>query len=173
MTTALAVDDRGQRLTRLWFAAEPTAAVVDGVPCPLALVVLLVDGAVLFGLNRWRREWELPGGMIEAGETPRAAARRELHEETGVALDEGQLEWRGLAAFELLNLERTEYAAIYSATVDARPHLEVSNELIDLRWLDPASSESGVSTLDRTIAQSLLDEADRPMGRQRAASNRS
>ncbi|MGA9311148.1 MAG: NUDIX domain-containing protein [Pseudonocardiaceae bacterium] len=33
--------------------------------------------------NSWRRQWELPGGMREPGETA-AAAVRELAEETGV-----------------------------------------------------------------------------------------
>ena len=34
--------------------------------------------------SRW---WDLPKGLAEPGETPLAAARRELFEETGVALD--------------------------------------------------------------------------------------
>ncbi|MFI8187616.1 NUDIX hydrolase [Streptomyces sp. NPDC085946] len=31
--------------------------------------------------------WGLPGGMLDHGEDPLGAARRELHEETGIALD--------------------------------------------------------------------------------------
>jgi 8-oxo-dGTP diphosphatase len=42
--------------------------------------VLLVER----GKGPSRGIWSLPGGHIEAGETARAAALRELHEETGV-----------------------------------------------------------------------------------------
>ncbi len=54
-------------------------------------VVVTRDNGVLFG----RRlapgvdgEWQLPGGWIEPGETPREAARREVLEETGLELRE-------------------------------------------------------------------------------------
>lgn len=36
--------------------------------------------------------WELPAGLIEAGEDPRDAAARELHEEIGAAVDPAALE---------------------------------------------------------------------------------
>jgi 8-oxo-dGTP pyrophosphatase MutT (NUDIX family) len=32
--------------------------------------------------------WELPGGGIDPGEAPNEAAKRELHEETGIAVDD-------------------------------------------------------------------------------------
>lgn len=43
------------------------------------------DGRVLMG--REGDEWLLPGGRLEADETPEAGARREVREETGVAVE--------------------------------------------------------------------------------------
>ncbi|HRD77163.1 MAG TPA: RNA pyrophosphohydrolase [Hyphomicrobiaceae bacterium] len=40
------------------------------------------DGFKLRDQENW---WQMPQGGIDAGETPRAAAMRELHEETGIA----------------------------------------------------------------------------------------
>lgn len=40
------------------------------------------------GLRAHARQWALPGGRIDAGETAERAALRELHEELGLALDE-------------------------------------------------------------------------------------
>jgi ADP-ribose pyrophosphatase YjhB (NUDIX family) len=48
--------------------------------------VLAVDGQgrVLVVRPAYAREWMLPGGRVERGETPHAAAVRETHEETGL-----------------------------------------------------------------------------------------
>jgi 8-oxo-dGTP pyrophosphatase MutT (NUDIX family) len=43
------------------------------------------------GLNRHASQWALPGGRLDAGESPVDAARRELHEELGVDLDESSV----------------------------------------------------------------------------------
>ena len=56
-----------------------------------AAVILRDDGAFLLGRRPpgsvYAGYWEFPGGKVEAGETPRDALVRELHEELGIVVD--------------------------------------------------------------------------------------
>src|SRR5688500_18018409 len=61
------------------------------MPTPIAIAVVEHDGQFLIGQ---RPEgvplaglWEFPGGKIQSGETPEAAAVRECLEETGLAVE--------------------------------------------------------------------------------------
>ena len=67
------------------WAAAARASPAD----PLGAEVWVFDAAlsqVLLVRHPWRG-WVPPGGKVEAGETPREAARRELREETGLDAD--------------------------------------------------------------------------------------
>lgn len=73
------------------------------------------DGVALV-FSRHRRVWELPGGLIDAGETPRQAAAREFAEETGGKA--GELEWLGVVE---VNDGSTHFGAVFRCTADSLP----------------------------------------------------
>ena len=66
-----------------WFFRRPN---VHG-----AFVAVWHDDALLVIRNSYRRGETLPIGLVERGETPRAAARRELFEEVGIDAPENEL----------------------------------------------------------------------------------
>jgi RimJ/RimL family protein N-acetyltransferase/8-oxo-dGTP pyrophosphatase MutT (NUDIX family) len=49
------------------------------------------DGRVLICQLTYKRDWDLPGGVVEVGESPRLAAGREIEEELALAIDPGDL----------------------------------------------------------------------------------
>ena len=45
------------------------------------------DGHVLLVRQAYRRRWGIPGGLLQRGEDPAVAARREVFEEVGIAVE--------------------------------------------------------------------------------------
>ncbi|MFD0305778.1 NUDIX hydrolase [Streptomyces sp. NPDC127119] len=76
--------------------------------------------------HRWRG-WVPPGGRVDAGETPREAARRELFEETGV-----QAEPQAVPAAAEVRSYRPDWPATvgisYVAVVDRRTPLSAEGD---------------------------------------------
>jgi 8-oxo-dGTP diphosphatase len=50
-----------------------------------ALVAIYVGRALLLVKSSYRAEWNFPGGSVHPGETPDAAAQREMEEEIGLS----------------------------------------------------------------------------------------
>lgn len=61
--------------------------VATGDTCGVGAVVHDGDGRVALVKNRWSEGWVPPGGSLEPGEGFRDAVHREVHEETGLAVE--------------------------------------------------------------------------------------
>ncbi|ONH21823.1 hypothetical protein BL253_37730 [Pseudofrankia asymbiotica] len=141
----LAMDDDGNILVAFHRAADDAG--VRDAPLTVSLVALWHDDCMLLVFNRQRACWELPGGMIDPGETPRQAAIRELHEETGYQVDD--LAFAGFARFTLGPEQRPEYAAIYAGQATPRSTFASNDEITAITWWDGATPlASRVQPLD-------------------------
>src|SRR5699024_11560012 len=58
---------------------------------PIYVVMTDPDGRILLCKTTFKKDWELPGGIVEPGESPVLAASREVAEEIGIDLRVGRL----------------------------------------------------------------------------------
>jgi 8-oxo-dGTP diphosphatase len=135
----LAIDDDGNILHAFHPAADDISA--HDAPLTVSLVALWHQGRMLLAFNRHRDCWELPGGMIDPGETPRQAAIRELHEETGYHVED--LTFAGYARFALGPEQRAEFAAIYAGRATPSNAFTPNDEITAITWWDGSSPLAG------------------------------
>jgi 8-oxo-dGTP pyrophosphatase MutT (NUDIX family) len=77
--------------TEAWLAGLPRKALT-------AKAIITSDaGRILLVKPTYKDTWQFPGGGVEAGEPPEAAAVREAREETGLVLDPTELRIVGTA----------------------------------------------------------------------------
>lgn len=108
-------------------------------------------GRVLVVFNRWRGEWELPGGTIEPGESAEEAASRELQEESGHAA--GRLVRAGTARCSLAGSVTEEACAIFTGSVGAALGFTPTDEIGAIAWWDGSVDLPGgaLNPIDRAL----------------------
>ncbi len=128
----LATGPREMRL--LSFHTEPEDTRFPDAPVGYVLLVVRHAGKLLMVHVRSRACWELPGGGIEEGESPRGAARRELREETGQTVDPAALRFAGFARTSLGPERRVLYGAVFTGELAEVLPFTPTEEISALHW---------------------------------------
>jgi 8-oxo-dGTP diphosphatase len=98
------------------------------LPAPVfAIILARARRGIVLVLNGERRVWELPGGFIDAGESPRQAAIRELVEEAGCVARDAR--WLGMVE---VNEGAARFGALLYCEVDQVPAEFSSNETLGI-----------------------------------------
>ena len=116
------------------------------IPLTWSIVIARYEAGYVFAYNHHRKQWELPGGGIEHGETPAEAAQRELKEEASQIAD-----WvvcKGVFKLRLRPQKggTLEYGAMYYTELDTLLSFSPNNETSDLTICDPAHDTKQIST---------------------------
>lgn len=104
----------------------------------VAVIIHDPEGRLLLVRNATSDGWGLPAGGIEPGESPIAAAKRELFEETGLVGPELALvAGVGGAAYRHTypNGDRVEYATfVFVGTTSGRPRVQDQTEIAEAAY---------------------------------------
>jgi 8-oxo-dGTP diphosphatase len=116
-----------------------------------ATVICRRDNRILY-VRKPKARWTLPGGKVEADESPAQAAARELREETGLILE------------DLAYVTRFEGGAVLhhvfevSVTMIATP--APHNEIADCKWFTTTElGDQKVSPSAKSIVKAFLSDA--------------
>ncbi len=100
------------------------------------LVVECKDKVLM--LKRFNGFWEFPGGGVDFGEEPRAAAIRECFEETGIKIEESNVETTPFcissAVYEKEGKEKHSIYIVYLAKIEEEMIPKLSREHLSFCW---------------------------------------
>lgn len=101
-------------------------------------LVVIQENKLLLAFSNNKKAWYLPGGKINAGETPQAALQRETEEELGIQLDLPQLQYymhiTAPAYGEAAHIIMEQHCYRYPLTETPR----VANEIGAVQYFSPA-----------------------------------
>ncbi|MBW1598636.1 NUDIX domain-containing protein [Streptomyces sp. JJ38] len=130
-------------------------ALEEGAAEAAYVLVALWHGPLLLLVRvRKRSCWELPGGGVEPGESPREAAVRELLEETGQRVPAEALAFVGYATTAIGPEQAVLRGALFTAGTDRPEAFSPTDEIAATHWWDGVGKLPGgrLQTVDTYLA---------------------
>jgi len=138
----------------------------------IRVAVAIIDGGKILLVQHekhGRRYWLLPGGGVKYGETLKAAAGRELMEETGYEVEVGDLFMVSESIPPDLHLHVINLY-YWGRIVSGRLHVTQDIVLRDAQWIDPADLPH--LTIYPAVARELIAAIETGSAPQRSIGNR-
>ena len=100
---------------------------------PISIKGILLHQQRVLLVKNDRKEWELPGGRLEQGETPEETLRRELLEELGLPCNVKRI----VDAWVFPVLENREvFIVTYLCECNEQTQIQLSDEHVEYRWFE-------------------------------------
>lgn len=116
-------------------------------------------GRVLMVETRYKEEWELPGGIVEPGESPRLGAEREVLEEIGLTVQFANaaiIDWMPPYLGWSDAIEFIFDGGVLAAEVAERIVSTDPRELVAVHWVSPDDLDDRVTELSARRIRLLL-----------------
>ncbi len=118
-------------------------------PLTHSLVVAKYNNKYLLIFDKWKKYWELPGGVREKDESARECAIRELYEETNQKVE--TLAFKGLMKFQLKPDNRLEYGALFSCEITTLQPFEENDEAAEIIFWDKTEKIGYIDEIDAKL----------------------
>lgn len=110
------------------------------------ILLELPDGKIIIVKSWYKKRWSVPGGLIDAGESPLQAACREVREEVGLVIDPERVRFR-LVISQTSERLGGSYAFIFVTQVTTE---ELSHVVLQAKEIDEMAVVSKQEVLAQT-----------------------
>ena len=130
----------------LAFEAVSESELARFQPLTHALIVVRFGTDYLLAWNRHRKGWEIAGGKIDPGETPRQCAVRELFEETGQTAE--GVRFCGLMKYRLQPDQHIEYGGLFAGEMREIKPFTANDEIARITLWNQADNIGYINEID-------------------------
>lgn len=142
----IAIDQNGTELVE--FLPIQESEIRSYHPLEFAVTLIKYQDKFLLVFDTYKNHWEVPGGSVEAGESARACAIRELKEEACQVVD--HLKFNGLISIKMADSDELIYGGVFSGILETAQQFEENDEISEITFWDRVTSQE-INAIDKVL----------------------